>query len=585
MDTPSASTDDFASDVEYDFAFPDQQLSGFFPELGPTDFLSSNVFVGEYSSPDPNVDPSFTIKTEDSTYSVGASRTMHSGTHDELNEPAQGASMTSSSISVDSQAETEQQHSDDGAGEGQDGTFQSVEGGHTSPETPIHNPQDPTSLQSGAAQHSLSRYTPIVHSNPETPRLQSTSSFDFNSPMLARTYSQQLVNSSGHLGRPVSRSISHSNEYTKAVGVSSLHESPGQPFPQLPMPSSVPRIQGGGTQPIYPASRGVLGSSPAAMAAELSSLDRRQTPDYNYRYGQNSTNSGYADFPQLDPIGHPTRHLHLSLDPMSHNNRPSYGTQSRVDYGSHNHPSYPQHAYNFSRDQVYQTNSMSGTDDRGTASPYISHTARTYNPQQSQLPGVNLTEQDPLKFETDENPYPVKPTIYANLEEARRANIPDGAPGPILDDPTIPETDTDKQKIVVEVMDALNDMSQAQDNEGMRSTWKGFLGNQGQLEYVAWQILVGTTSPLMSPNKHIKSDESVQERCILRHRQKGSLTTNSKPNHHYENFAKRMTEILHGLRVCCVSQLVNDWANKIPRTSRLRRPCASILWCLHTLIL
>ena len=500
MDTPSALTDDFASEFEFEFATPNHSLQSFFPELGPTDIVGSNRFVDDYSSPESGfIDPSFTVKMntmEGTTYNVGASRTLHGGTHNESVGPAHEASVASSSMSSDSQADTEQQHSDDGIGGVQAGAVQSIEGNPTSSESAVHNPHDQDDLQGGATEQSSNRYPPMVHSNPETPRLPSNSSFIFNSPMLSRTYSQhstpQLATSSGHQGRLASRAIPYPEEYTDAVGVSSLLENTGQPYAQLPMPNAVARLQGGGTHNVYPPSRVVLGSSPAAMAADFSSVDRHQTPDYTHRYGQNTNISGYPDFQQIDPMGYHTRSSYSSLDPMPQSSRLGYGASTKREYGSPSQRSYQQQAYSSSRGQLYQTNSISGNDDRASSSPYLGQTARTYNPQQSLLQGVDTTEHETLKFEDDENPHSGKLTIYANLEAARRANIPDGAPGPVAHDPTIPETDSEKQRIVVKLMAALNDMSEAQDNEGMQSTWRSFLGNQGQLEHVAWQILVRT---------------------------------------------------------------------------------------------
>ncbi|SLM40210.1 hypothetical protein LPUS_10956 [Lasallia pustulata] len=535
MDTPSALTDDFASEVEYDFASPDQPLHNFFPELGPTEYLGPNGFVEVYSSPESGfIDPTFTTKMnplDDIAYNDGAPRTLHGGTHNESSGPAQGASVPGSSISSDGQADIEQQHSDDGVVEGPAVTMQSSEGHATSSENALHD-HDLSSLQRGATEQSLNRYTPMVHSNPETPRLPSNSSFGISSPLLSRTYSQhatqQLATGSGNLGRQPRRTMSYSSEYTDPVGISSLHDIQGQSYTQLPMPNAVARLQGGGTQNLYRTSGGLLSSSPAAITADPSSVDRRPTPDYSHNYGQNITTSRYSDFQQIDPLGYQTRPFFPSLDPISPSHRLSYGAQTKGEYGSPNQRSSQQQAYNSSRGQLYQTSPLSTNDDHASSSLYLGHTARTYNPRQAVLQGVDVAEQETLKFEDDDNPmHSVKLTQFANLEEARHANVPDGAPGPVPYDPTIPESDIEKQRVVLKLMDALNDMSDAQDNEGMKSTWRSFLNNQGQLEHVAWQIL---------------------ERCILRHKQKGSLTTNSKPNHHYENFDKRMTDILQGLR-------------------------------------
>lgn len=515
MDTPSALTDDFASEVEFDFASPDQQLHSFFPELGPTEYLDptvdSNRFVDEFSSSESGfIDPSFTVKMSplDSVmYNTGASRTLHGGTH-ESSGPRQGALGTSPSTSSDSR---EQQHRDGGVAEGHADVAQSIEGNPTSSENTAHNPHDPTNLHHGATEQSLNPHTPMVHSNPETPRLPSNSSFPFNTPMLSRGYSQhsseQLATGSGSSGRQTRRTISSPTGYTNAVGVSSLHESSGQSYTQLPIPHPIARHQAGGIPNIYPDPRAVLGSSPMIMAADGSSVDRRQPPDYSHRYGQDANTSRFLDYQQLDAIGHPTRpSYHPSLEAIPQSNRLSYGVQATGDYGSPNQRPYQQQAYNSSHGQFYQTNSMSGNDDRASSSPYLGHTGRTHNPRQSLLQGVGLTEQRVVKYEDGGNLHSHKLTQYANLDEARHDNIPGGASGPVLDDPTIPESDLEKQRIVLKIMAALNDMSDAQDNEGMKSTWRSFLLNQGQLEHVAWQILVCAV-PSDVLNKQVRSDE------------------------------------------------------------------------------
>lgn len=496
MDTPSALTDDFASEVEYNLASPNHQLLSVFPELGPTEYLDSNRFVDDFSSPEFGfIDPTFTTKMdtlESGTYNTGASRTLHGGTHEESSGPRQGVPRTSHSLSSDSQADTEQQHSDQGVVEGQTGAVQSTEGNLTSSEYAFHNPHDPNSPQRDATEDSSNLYMPVVHSNPETPRLPLNSSFDINSPMLSRTYSQHSIRSlatgSGSLGRHPRRTTSYPTDYTETAGAITLHDSSGQSYTQLPMPNSVARLHAGGIQNIHRGPRTVLGSSPMAPAADLSSVDRRRTPDYSHNYGQDSNLSRYPDFPQVDLVGYQTRPSYASLDSTSQINRLGYGVQTKGSYGSPSQRSYQPQAYNNSRGQLYQTNSLSGNNDRASSSPYLGHTARAYNAQQSLLQGVGSAEQETLKFEDDE----FKLTEYANLDDARRHNIPDHASGPVPYDPTIPESDKEKQRIVVKIVAAMNDMSDPRDNGPMVITWRNTLANQvkGQLEHVAWQVLV-----------------------------------------------------------------------------------------------
>lgn len=498
MDTPSALTDDFASEVEYNLTSPNHQLLSVFPELGPTEYLDSNRFVDEFSSPEFGfIDPTFTTKMdtlESVTYSTGASRTPYGGTREDSSGPRQGVLRTSHSLSPDSQADTEQQHSDHGVIEGQAGAVQTIEGNPTSSEYAFHSLHDPSSPQRDATEQLSNLYTPVVHSNPETPRLPLSSSFDVNSPMLSRTYSQHsirpLATDSGSLGRHPRRTTSYPTDYTETASASTLHDSSGQSYTQLPMPNAVARLHAGGIQNIHRGPRTVLGSSPMTTAADVSSVDRHRTPDYSHHYGQASNTPRYPDFPQADFVGYQTRPSYASLDPTSQVNRLGYGAPNKGNYGSPNQRSYQPQAYNNSRGQLYQTSSLSGNNDRASSSPYLGHTARAYNPPQSLLQGLGSTEQETLKFEGDE----VKLTEYANLDDARRHNIPDHASGPVPHDPTIPESDNEKQRIVVKIVAAMNDMSKPQDNAPMVITWRNVLANQvkGQLEHIAWQILVCT---------------------------------------------------------------------------------------------
>lgn len=500
MDTPSALTDDFASEVEYNLASPNHQLLSVFPELGPTEYLDSNRFVDEFSSPEFGfIDPKYTTKmdTLDSvTYNTGASRTLHGGAHEESSGPRQGVLRTSHSLSSDSQADTEQQHSDQDVVEGQAGAVQSIEGNPTSSEYAFHNLHDPTSPQRDATEQSSNLYTPAVNSNPETPRLPLNPLFDVNSPMLSRTYSQHSIRSlatgSGYLERHPRRTTSYPSDYTETGSASTVRDSSGQAYTQLPMPNSVARLHAGGIQSIHRGPRTVLASSHMAPAADLSSVARHRTPDYSHNYGQDSNISRYPDFPQVDLLGYQSRPPYVSLDSTSHINRLGYGSQTKGNYGSPSQRSYQPQAYNNSRGQLYQTNPLSGNHDRASSSPYLGHTARTYNPQQSLLQGVDSADQETLKFEDDE----VKLTEYANLDDARRHNIPDHASGPVPYDPTIPESDNEKQRIVVKIVAAMNDMSDARDNENMIIAWRNVLANQvkGQLEHIAWQVLVCTVS-------------------------------------------------------------------------------------------
>ena len=494
MDTPSALTDELASDVEYEYV--DQELHSLFPELDPTDYLGSHAAVDDFSSPDSGyIDPSFVTGAnffEGFAYDIGTPRALHSVTHNESISPAQVVSMTTSSASPDSQVEMEQQKSDDSTVEGQFHTGPSVGENPTSSENALRNEHDSSSLQRGGMQHD--RYLPTAHSNPETPRLLPNSSFDINSPMLSRTYSQhstqQLATGPELLTRPSRRTISYPSEYTEAVGNTTLNHGLEQSYAQPPMPNSVARLQGGGSQSSYRTTRPIIDSSAPSMTTNPSSAARfNPMPDYSHLYGLNTTTSRYLD-PQR--VAHIPNHMpsYPSPEIAPRANRLGYDAQIKGEYRSSDRRSNEQQAYNSSRRQPYQANSMSTTDDRASSSPYLGHTASIYNPQQSVLHQVNSAEQGTLKFEDSGSPNREKLTIYTNLTEAIRGQSIDYGTGYVPYDPTIPTCDIAKQRIVVQLAGALNDMSEAQDNEGMKISWRNFLNDQGKLEYVAWQILV-----------------------------------------------------------------------------------------------
>ena len=77
---------------------------------------------------------------------------------------------------------------------------------------------------------------------------------------------------------------------------------------------------------------------------------------------------------------------------------------------------------------------------------------------------------------------------YNSLEEARREKSVSTHNSPI--DHTFPQSREAECEYVERMLDAMVDMSVAEDNAGMKRTWESMMRDLDKVEKAAWEILV-----------------------------------------------------------------------------------------------
>ena len=95
------------------------------------------------------------------------------------------------------------------------------------------------------------------------------------------------------------------------------------------------------------------------------------------------------------------------------------------------------------------------------------------------IPGFeNMKEENEM---SDSSPEPPKNRPKRVQAIARLGN-----------DPSLPRSEAQQQACVARLVNAMNNMNHAEDNEGMKTTWRGMMRNQKIIEKACWQVLVSS---------------------------------------------------------------------------------------------
>lgn len=415
---------------------------------------------------------------------------------------------------------------------------------------------------------------PDSRSNPETPTEPLEMSFDAKPVEMTRIVSEQS-SLAPRLARYVNseleaRPISHGqNQVFSAVATNAPKSRAGTPGPRSRVSSisgvstPIARPQAGSEQinRYEPAARFSnvrqhIGPSGLRNSISISAEDYDRPPSSSSQHYPHPVQANIGNSPPNEQIqSHGTQYQHDFGSPSPqlwhadqhaspyksqmhmHNKSDFIGNFTSNDqfpgiFNTHSphiiHPSPfgedPSHA-NMTQENVnlsqYQGALM--LDQAANHFPYpnqqlLQH-GRTSGFDQGNLPNMSMRPEN----------YPSEvghPTLkFASLEHARREkSVSTLNPEP---DDTVPQTAEDDRHYVAIMLEAMLDMSVAEDNAGMKRTWETMRRDRDKVEKAAWEIL---------------------NLCKERHRRNGPFEMSPKASHTFKTFGERFETICQAMQ-------------------------------------
>lgn len=136
---------------------------------------------------------------------------------------------------------------------------------------------------------------------------------------------------------------------------------------------------------------------------------------------------------------------------------------------------------------------------------------------------------------------------YNSLEEARKEKSVSTHNAPI--DHTFPQSREAECEYVERMLDAMVDMSVAEDNAGMKRTWESMVRDLDKVEKAAWEILVSLIYPKTPFFCECYLPADFQNLCKARHLRNGPFEMSPKILRQYDTFQDRVQTICEAMQV------------------------------------
>lgn len=196
---------------------------------------------------------------------------------------------------------------------------------------------------------------------------------------------------------------------------------------------------------------------------------------------------------------------------------------------------------------------------------------RASNFEQGHFPNMNMNPED---FSSGARQSRLK---YNSLEEARKEKSVSTHNSPI--DHTFPQSREAECEYVERMLDAMIDMSVAEDNAGMKRTWESMMRDLDKVEKAAWEILVSLILPKTPFFRECYLPAAFQNLCKARHLRNGPFEMSPKTLRQYDTFQDRVQTICEAMQVRGPHMVI--MFRLTDHFDRHKKRCASICYDNH----